>query len=119
LERLIASYPSHEFVIDREEAQELFNSVRSPTEDEDELACSIRDIGKSSNLKEQPFYVYLSSLPVVEEEKPVEAKGDPILKEDRRDPQSEESGVSQSSGDNGERRPTGANPQPARSATQA
>ncbi len=37
LERLIAGYPSHGYVIDSEEASSLFNKVRSPTEKEVKL----------------------------------------------------------------------------------
>lgn len=35
LEKLISGYPSHGFVIDREEAKELFSSVREPTTTEE------------------------------------------------------------------------------------
>jgi len=38
LDRLVDEYPSHGFVIDREEAKELFFKVRGPTEKELELA---------------------------------------------------------------------------------
>lgn len=38
---LLAGYPSHEFVIDRQEAIELFNCVRPPTDDEMELLNAI------------------------------------------------------------------------------
>jgi hypothetical protein len=34
LDRLLTGYPSHDFVIDREEANELFRTVRPPTDDE-------------------------------------------------------------------------------------
>ncbi len=44
LERLVGSYPSHEFVIDREEATTLFNSVREPSGDEAELAGEVGDV---------------------------------------------------------------------------
>ncbi len=38
LERLISAYASHEFVIDRHEANELFNTVRAPNPLESELS---------------------------------------------------------------------------------
>lgn len=41
LARLVSDYPSHEFVIDREEAAELFQSVRQPTNDELLLAREV------------------------------------------------------------------------------
>jgi hypothetical protein len=37
LDRLISAYPTHGFVIDRAEAQELFKEVRKPTEPEERL----------------------------------------------------------------------------------
>ena len=44
LNRLLVRYPSHEFVIDREEAQTLFSSVREPTEAESCLANEVSDL---------------------------------------------------------------------------
>lgn len=41
LEKLVASYPSHDFAIDREEAATLFESVREPSGDEAELAENV------------------------------------------------------------------------------
>ena len=38
LNRIVFGYPSHEFVIDRNEAQDLFSCVRNPKEKESELA---------------------------------------------------------------------------------
>ncbi len=38
LDRLIADYPSHGFIIDRIEAETLFHKVRGPSEEESELA---------------------------------------------------------------------------------
>ena len=38
LNRIVFGYPSHEFVIDRNEAQDLFSCVRNPKEEESELA---------------------------------------------------------------------------------
>ncbi len=42
IDKLISGYPSHSFVIDREEAQELFNIVRNPNELEEKLAECIK-----------------------------------------------------------------------------
>jgi hypothetical protein len=44
LGRLIADYPTHEFVIDREEAQDLFSNVRQPTENEAEMGRLMRPL---------------------------------------------------------------------------
>ena len=41
LGQIISGYPSHGFVIDREEASQLFNSVNRPSEDQDLLAKAL------------------------------------------------------------------------------
>ena len=41
LERLVSGYPSHQFVIDREEAEKLFQQVREPNEDEAGIASCL------------------------------------------------------------------------------
>ncbi len=43
LQKLVNGYPSHRFVIDREEAQELFKRVREPTDDEQAFVDSLED----------------------------------------------------------------------------
>jgi hypothetical protein len=47
LERLVAKYPSHEFVIDAEEAGEIFKQVRPPTNDEKALVRHIKPLTRS------------------------------------------------------------------------
>lgn len=42
LQKLLVDYPSHGFVIDRDETIELFKNVRPPEEDEQELSDSLR-----------------------------------------------------------------------------
>jgi hypothetical protein len=42
LKKLIYDYPSHSFVIDKEEAEQLFKKVRKPTDDEAELAKALK-----------------------------------------------------------------------------
>jgi hypothetical protein len=44
LESLITQYPSHEFIIDRHEAEKLFHVVRVPSESETELANLLEPI---------------------------------------------------------------------------
>ena len=44
LKKLTHGYPSHSFVIDRQEAKELFDNVRAPSENEDKLARLLRPI---------------------------------------------------------------------------
>ena len=41
--KLIGGYPSHEFVIDFEEANQVFGTVREPTEDETKIEIFLRD----------------------------------------------------------------------------
>ena len=48
LERLVTYYPSHDFVIDRDEARELFERVREPTSDEAELLKHVEPIDRKS-----------------------------------------------------------------------
>jgi hypothetical protein len=44
LSKLVAEYPDHSFVIDRMEAEELFENVRKPTKAEMDLASSLQPI---------------------------------------------------------------------------
>ncbi|MDK3075954.1 hypothetical protein QO034_23195 [Sedimentitalea sp. JM2-8] len=48
--RLAASYPSHEFVIDRTEARQLFENIDRPTDDLEEIAESLASV-KTSIIK--------------------------------------------------------------------
>lgn len=43
LQRLVNGYPSHRFVIDREEAKDLFKRVREPSQDEQALVVSLEN----------------------------------------------------------------------------
>jgi hypothetical protein len=44
LERLLTGYPSHDFVVDREEASDLLRTVRAPTPDESDFLTQIEPI---------------------------------------------------------------------------
>jgi len=44
LERLLTGYPSHDFVIDREEADDLLRTVRAPTPDEVDFLTQVEPI---------------------------------------------------------------------------
>lgn len=56
LDRLIAGYPAHGFVIDRKEAAELFNRVTAPTEAERKVCDALWDvIGEEVGL--DPFFI--------------------------------------------------------------
>jgi hypothetical protein len=52
LEKLVAGYPSHEFIIDREEAERLFCQVRPPSEAETGLAEAFDCILEASQTEE-------------------------------------------------------------------
>lgn len=62
LHKLVSGYPSHEFIIDREEAGELFKSVREPSVEEVDLLDLIRrPVAALSENLNQPF-IYLDDI---------------------------------------------------------
>lgn len=68
LRKLTHGYPSHDFVIDRDEARTIFNRVRPPVEAENKLAQLLRhktleDLEKrGSNGRHVPTVLYLSTI---------------------------------------------------------
>lgn len=60
LQRLSNDYPSHGFVIDREEAKDIFNIIREPTVREEHLLNLLSYLSKVPN-RDQVFHVYLSN----------------------------------------------------------
>lgn len=60
LQRLSTDYPSHGFVIDREEAKDLFNRIREPSVKEGHLLNLLSYLSKIPD-REQVFHVYLSN----------------------------------------------------------
>ena len=50
IQKLVATYPSHGFVIDREEAATMFREVRAPTDDEAMLGDAIADGASMSEI---------------------------------------------------------------------
>lgn len=68
LERLVAGYSSHSFSIDRDEAAELFQSVRPPTQAESELARGL--LADSSH----PVIAWARG----EDQVHLESEGDPV-----------------------------------------
>ncbi|MCJ2140366.1 SDH family Clp fold serine proteinase [Methylobacterium sp. E-066] len=69
IERLLSSYPSHEFVIDRDEARELFNQVEIPTDELEFIAQVFIGTHHPTAEKMDSFVNYLNLEP---EEIPVE-----------------------------------------------
>lgn len=56
LENLVASYPSHSFVIDRKEAAELFTNVQAPSMEENDFCCAFwYSLGEQSG--QGPMYI--------------------------------------------------------------
>ena len=79
IERLIAEYPSHGFVIDRIEASTLFERVREPSQAEEALAQFLRHIGGDFVELNEPIIRFLSkaeTLPDSEEEGDEQSKND-------------------------------------------
>lgn len=62
LQTLITGYPSHEFVIDRTEAGDLFKRLRSPNPDEQHLASLVRQTARESLYSEQNSLVHFFDL---------------------------------------------------------
>ncbi len=60
LERLIADYPSHGFIIDRTEAETLFNKVREPSEAEYKLARLVKPLVHEGLAGEEPKVEFLT-----------------------------------------------------------
>ncbi len=55
IKKLVSGYPSHSFVIDREEAKELFRAVREPTKSELILEAILYECARSPAPKEMIF----------------------------------------------------------------
>ncbi len=66
LERLITDYPSHGFVIDREEAKSLFKEVREPTIGEQQLMDLLVQLGVAiMDKSEETAIEFLSRSPMI------------------------------------------------------
>lgn len=78
IDRLLTAYPSHGFVIDRDEASELFEEVERPCDILYELFLAIRDnsaISGSLYGGESPFWVRLSDISSEDDSEEVESDG--------------------------------------------
>lgn len=77
LQRLISGYPSHSFVLDKQEASEVFKNVRGPNEAEAKLAAELDNIAVRPVPYDRPVIRYLSrekELPIaVEQSVPIAA----------------------------------------------
>ncbi len=72
LQKLVSGYPTHKFVIDREEARDLFRRVREPKEDEQALVDSLEAfvegltrepnvLSPSADSNPEPFTMFVST----------------------------------------------------------
>ncbi|MHB8327841.1 MAG: SDH family Clp fold serine proteinase [bacterium] len=59
LQQLTNAYPSHEFVIDREEAKTMFNKVREPAPQENKL-IELLGYNVTRKPQQEPVFVYIS-----------------------------------------------------------
>lgn len=94
LSRLIAAYPSHGFVIDREEAKTLFRHVRALTQRESELCDALGSLSRSQSTRSAHVY-FLSEPP-----KPAATKAadHDSQRSDRADPAGQEPGAAGAAG---------------------
>ena len=70
LERLLAGYPSHNFVIDREEAGEIFQNVEEPSEELRRLAQVHEPVADYYETHGTPFCFFLNDQMAREEKTP-------------------------------------------------
>lgn len=71
LQKLIADYPSHGFIIDRSEASELFHNVRPPLQTEGALARMISGLLEAGVNEDGAIVEFISSSPTKPAEKTV------------------------------------------------
>lgn len=60
LRRLVADYPSHDFIIDREEAREIFQHIDEPNAEERTLVTHIERLCRQPPEGASAFFAYLS-----------------------------------------------------------
>lgn len=57
LDKLVAGYPDHSFVIDRDEAKELFHNIRRPSEMEMKLAIMLKPVMDKAIHEDKPVVI--------------------------------------------------------------
>jgi hypothetical protein len=62
LKKLTHGYPSHSFVIDRQEAEHLFEKARIPSANEDKLARLLRPINEELLYKRDELKRYVATI---------------------------------------------------------
>lgn len=63
LQRLLAKYPAHGFVIDKTEAGDIFKSVETPPEDFGELITFFERLGNAFLDGDQTYFYWLADEP--------------------------------------------------------
>jgi hypothetical protein len=103
LGRLISGYPSHSFIIDREEAETLFCNVRAPTEAESRLAKLLEPVVYDDS----PTVEYLEEF--LEEDRNGEEESDAEVPElgEKSKPKNQGEQVDGSAAGNGKEEPSG------------
>lgn len=74
LDKLLSDYPSHGFVIDRNETKKLFKSVEEPTKELREIADVLRLFKRQTDGLEEPFITFLSSDKQIQEQPSIESE---------------------------------------------
>ncbi len=94
LDILIAGYPSHTFVIDREEAKQLFENVEIPSDDLENITFNWKEFAKNKFSKVDAGIMYLNE----EDENLTGQEGDK-----NNEPSEESSGDPAKQGENGQK----------------
>lgn len=74
LEKLLAGYPSHDFVIDRREARELFKEVKKPSDSLEKLGKYLRPMAEDKADSGRPIKGYIEPEPEHENDDNGDAK---------------------------------------------
>ncbi len=62
LTQLLVGYPSHGFIIDRREAETLFEDIRKPDDKLEELAEQLQPVAISANTKDQTLFLIINGI---------------------------------------------------------
>jgi hypothetical protein len=70
LSRLVAGYPSHAFVIDRDEAKELFKSIVDPDDGEKDFCVEVEQMSRKPLDNHRAPYIFFMNEPETPDEQP-------------------------------------------------
>lgn len=103
LRQLVNGYPSHNFVIDREEAEEIFLRVREPSSAEQDAIDALWNIVARIDILDEPMVVLFSAEATEEENEDVDSADGDISRPDGAEPPPRQS----TAGSSRPRRPVG------------